>query len=511
MLLKNEIRKAICLTIFALFFVIGSHRSYALVRSSNDRSIVSSTAVDSICFPMGTGDNTDLTSFTMVFANNCGSDVPISNPLRIYQFDNANPQYTGTYSCNYWTGNCRSMGLWGGISVVPADRYVGGKITSSTDPNAFVWITQAVSSGSYPTHFDPSEYYLGCFMASNWGNALKVVGASSGAGYFDNSTSYGRVDVFGNHNGYYQYQLSDVKLPSYALNGETDIPTFLVSGSETPNLIDNTISVDLSGDLKLVGENYKATIKVMQNCTRSGYASYNNGNSPVVQIMVDANECLANSHVFESTPNYYEGALYCADPENSHWKADRVALPHPAYYSCTYPVSYCIYEQNCGYQNGVWFCEMNNKIKCGDLPTITLGTNTGGAGANIPEPTCTTLDVGCWIVWLGARIQNIFLGLFSFAGIDYNNITLAKDELGKRVPFSYANSIFAMDWSTPITSGTTPPTLVFAFATGGSYAFVPTLPLNSALGLIRPIVEVLLWLTLIVYIITRVRSLVLSL
>ena len=107
MLLKNEIRKAICLTIFALFFVIGSHRSYALVRSSNDRSIVSSTAVDSICFPMGTGDNTDLTSFTMVFANDSGSDVPISNPLRIYQFDNANPQYTGTYSCNYWTGNCR--------------------------------------------------------------------------------------------------------------------------------------------------------------------------------------------------------------------------------------------------------------------------------------------------------------------------------------------------------------------------------------------------------------------
>lgn len=472
MLLKYAKNYIIGLGCFVVLNLVCGTNAFAYTHAQGIKTAISSSAVDSALQSIGSGENNALTTLTIAVVNDSGSNVAItSGAFRVYYVDPLTEK--STYPAPHLDPDS--------IACNPSDRCTGSPINAITSGTGVVLITATFTGKTLSS----SYHYLIGYTAGNYGYLLKVVGSSSdvttGSCYYDNSMSYNRPDDYGDHDAYFINKCPNVEDLYFIINGAVPPPTMIVSGSGTLDTLNNTLTFDMSGDLYVVESNYYAKIDIFSNCTRSGYASYVS-QSPDVEIYAYGNECLTSTQ--NKGGGFYHAYEYCANTDTTTWKADEITLPHPANYSCDYPVTYCIYS-TAPYQTPTI-------VSCGTLETISPDVSP-------TDTTCTTFDVGC-------QIKKVMTDLFSFAGVNMGDITLASSELNARVPFAYTSAVFGMDWNSPTTSGTTPPTLAFAFATGGSYVYTPNVTLTNALNLIRPVIEVALWLMLVIYFITRVRS-----
>jgi hypothetical protein len=460
---------------FALAGSLTQGRVYAYTQQFS--TITSGSSVDCGMQTLGTGLSGSIDEVSIRVINDTANAVPINNPIRIVEYDDSN--YTCTYPCY---SNIISASSY---SYYPAGRYSGSSITAgSQEP---VQITASYSGKS----FNPSKFYTVGYMASNYGNRLKIQGINYdnwvyGQFRWDRTTSYCRIDQPFNFsatgNG-----LTDMY---FAFNDDIGYPYMVVSGSEVVDPLSNTVQVDLSGDFLQVDSGYSGYIQVKKVCTREGFPLIKTDIADV-HIRVNAT-CETETTTIGA--GFYYGYEYCDSPEDTHWKADRVSLPYPAGYSCEYPTEYCLYDEN------------GQPIRCGDFGNIILGTITSGSEYNVEEPPKSDP-----IAWLGWKIGQVLTDLFSFKNVDTNQFNILKANINNHVPFAYATTIFNSDWSSPVTSGSAMPSLAFTFATGGSYNYVPDGAVATVLGTIRPVLLIVLWLGLVTYIVFRVRELAHSL
>lgn len=477
-------------SVVLLFVVFGNNVAFGY--SQAEYSTVSSSVSASNIQVMGTGLSGNVDTIT-IFAN-VPSDTAINNGiLWLIEYDD------NSYTCTYPCGTNKTYST--AIAVSPSNRLNDNIISGGA---GVVEIT-----GNFSKTLNPSKYYALGYYGTDLSHKLKVYGSTSdtwanGSYRWGNDGNYPRVDALNTYsqtgNG-----LSDM---FFSINGELP-PTFLVSGSESVNILNGVVSVDLSGDLRVVDEQYYAKIKVWSVCSADGKAGYSS-QTPDVVVQVDAEDC--NTTTRKVSTGFYEGEEYCNATDTTTWSADRVELPYPSGYTCDYPVTYCIYQRQCEFisEFSGYSCADEIEIECGELGTIDLTTDTSGTDYTVDEPPKTD-PFG----WLGWKIGQIISDAFSFNGVDMSNVATIKNELSTRAPFAYATAIFGMDWSTSAGSST-PPAMTFAFASNGgglvdNYVYNSNSVVDNLLGLIRPVFSVGLWLSFIAYVVIRVRGLILTL
>ena len=468
-----------CAIIFVVLCVLLDNRN-ALAYTQNISAITSGSSVDCGIQLLGTGLSGNIDTLSIKVINDTSGGIPVDVPIRIVQYNDIN--YTCTYPC---TANIISASSF---TYDPPSRYSGGDITAgSQEP---VTITAHFSGKT----FNPTKFYTAGYMASNYGNRLKILGVNFdnwvyGMFRWDRTASYCRID---NPQAYTSAgTLLGLYDMYFAFNSDLGTPYLLPPTSESVDTLNHTVRANLSGDFLIAGSNYLGVVKASGICTSSAGLPTIHHDYADATIRIYARDCATSTRDLGS--GYYFGQDYCYSPQHTGWQARNVSLPYSDGYSCVYDYSYCLYNDETSY----------NAVVCGSLGTYELGNPT----ASIPAPTCDTLDVGCWIRWLGWKIGDTFTTLFSFNGVDASQFTILKDNINTHVPFAYATTIFNSDWSSPVTSGTAMPSLAFTFATGGSYNWIPDGAISNVLGTVRPVVSIVLWLGLVAYIVFRVREL----
>lgn len=498
--IMNFFKKVLVLITFCFISIsFFSRDAFAIVQY--DSSTIEGTARNAFFETLGTGLTGALNTFTIKVVNNSGSNVAINaGAFPIYEFNDSS--YQGAYPPTSYKWSPSS------IACNPSDRCTGFPITAITSGAGVVTVTGTFTSKT----FNASKYYIGGYFASNNGNVLKAVGSSTdlfaGSVWYDNSSSYARVDLFGAHGTYYANLLSTVSDLYFQVNGEVPDPGVSFTGDETVDILNHSITKSFSGDFYTVDDDYYADILVWRECTRTGYAS-DNSQSPIVHIRAEANDC--NTSSVMDSPGYYTASDYCVDPVNTAWSVDNVALEYPADYACIYPVTYTLYQRHCTFVSewSGYHCASPTVVSEGDLGTFTPEADTSGADSNVDEPAKT--DPLAWVAW---KIEQILRSLFGLDNVDMDRLVFVKDEAIKRVPFAYVNEIFTLDWSAPESSGSVVPSMVFAFATPETitdYTYNSDSVVSGVLALIRPLFTVVIWLIFLVYLVHRVRELVVRL
>jgi hypothetical protein len=474
--LTYELKK--CVGIIFAFSVIllanGTNRVYAYSQSLEN--ITSGSYVNCGIQLLGTGIDTDLHSVTIKVYNNTGGNVPVNGwSLQIYEYDDST--YTCTYPC---TLNQRSPDSW---TTIPSDRRSGDNVTSGSDP---FYIRAVWNTGT----LHPNKYYIIGYKANNSGNRLKIVGTDT------NAWAGGEFRWHYDQNNY--CRVDQPKTFSETGNGLQDMffsindavnPTVILSGSQPPDLTDQTIKLNLSGTMP-VGSQQRLDILGWSYCTKTGYASYHSTtpDAHITFYSTGNGTCLTSTE--DKGGGYYNGAGWCYSPYNSTWSATGIKFPYPNDgYTCQYPISYNLLT----YQNGNW-----TLTETGDITTLSTIPSGSGAGTD-----CSGLDTGSYIV---CKLKTLFSDAFGFQNIDTSIIGVLTDQLNAKAPFAYAMSVFAFDTTAPLTS-TSAPALTFVFATSApSYTWQPDAGTDTVLTAIRSVLSVLLWGLLVAYIVLRVRS-----
>lgn len=478
--IKNVFKPAIAILFVACLCLYG-RRDRVYAYSQNISTVVSGSSVDCGLQLLGTGLSGNIDTLSIKVINDTSGGISVNAPLRIVEYNDIN--YTCTYPCY---SNIISASSF---TYDPPARYSGGSITAgSQNP---VTITANFSGKS----FNPTKFYTAGYMASNFGNRLKIAGVDFdnwvyGMFRFDRTASYCRVDnpqaysTAGSVIGLYDMYFST--------DGDMGTPYLLTPTSESVDTLNHQVRVDLAGDFLIAGSNYLGIVKASSICTSSAGLPTIQHNFADATIRIYAKDCATSTRDLGS--GYYFGQDYCYSPQHTGWQARSVALPYPDGYQCVVDYSYCLYNDETSY----------NAVVCGDLGTFQLGNPT----ATIPAPTCDTLDVGCWIRWLGWKIGDTFYNLFSFNGIDNSQFSSISSSLDGKIPFAYARAVYLSNWSAPITAGTAIPSLTFNFIGSTSVQWIPDSLATGFFGSIRPIIVVALWVGLVVYVVVRVRGLV---
>jgi len=465
----------------AILLINGVGRVYAFDKGQAIGNTSSGSAYNALLQGIGAGDDdSEFETLEFKVLQDSGGDTPVNaGSFKVYELGT---DYKSTYPAPAIYPSS--------ITCSPSDRCTGSPISNMTSGSDPVYVTAHFNAGNF---LQSDHKYIIGYTANNFANRLKLYGSSGnvldeGSCYYDDSTSYGRVDVYGDHSAYYSNKCAGVEDIYFSFNGYFP-PSVIQSGSAVPNPLDQTATINLEGTMP-VDSSQRLDILVWSYCTKTGYASYHS-TTPDAHIEFYSNDC--QTETTDRGNGYYYGQGWCYDPYDTYWYADSIKVPFPTDgYTCEYPVSYNLYEL----KDGRW-----DIIETGDIGTI--GAITSGSSPDEPAPS----DPIAWLAW---KIKQILIDIFGFKNVDLSRVSILKDQLEQRAPFAYGMAVFAFDTTSPITSTSTPAlTMAFANINGSSmpsYTWNGNAGTDTMLTSVRSVVSILLWCGLVAYIVLRIRS-----
>ena len=250
------------------------------------------------------------------------------------------------------------------------------------------------------------------------------------------------------------------------------------------------VSMNLSGTTSTVSATMQCSIRMLERCTKSGYASKISSSS-VATIFLDA--LYTEQKTVDIGGGFYKG--YNWGGTDPTWIADNIHVPYNAGWSCDYPYSSV--------------CTDNGETFLDDFTSNPLMIATPSAGltnTEITEPEPT--NPLAWVVW---KIRQTAIELF----IPHDEVLRQYNQymtglVQTKAPLAYGNAVLALNWSSGSISSSAPTLHIPLTANAGGIIpdinWIAPAFFTTAMGYFRGALNIVLWLSFILYIIVRVRG-----
>jgi hypothetical protein len=292
--------------------------------------------------------------------------------------------------------------------------------------------------------------------------------------------------------GSYNNQQTTFYVDYLKLHIRYDIPNswlHVVSATASPSA--QFVSLNLEGTTATVSSTMQCTVSLLEQCTRQGYAS-KTSDTAIAHILLDG---LNTSTTTNDLGGGYYKAFGWGGTDNS-WVANNVHVPYNPNFECSYPYSIiCSDNHELAYIDDY---SRNNTL------IATPPANLTNTSLTEPEPT----NPLSWVVWKG---RQTLIDLF----IPHDNLIMQqKDYISQLVqtkaPIAYGNAVLALNWTSSQNSTATPTIhIALAHTEGGVIPDInwsaPTF-FVTAMATLRGALQVVLWMSFVLYIIIRVRG-----
>lgn len=250
------------------------------------------------------------------------------------------------------------------------------------------------------------------------------------------------------------------------------------------------LNLDLTGETATVSSNMNCAIRLLQYCSKSGYAMYKSDSS-VATIFLDSQ--YTGTETIDIGGGFYK-AFDWGGSDNT-WVANNIHVPYMPGWSCTYPYSIsCVVDGT-----EVYYDDYTNNSSL----IIEPPTNIMSQEFTEPEPD----NPLAWVIWkIRQMLFDAFVPHFSYSNLAYQ---MLMDNVQSKAPFAYAVALFNMDF-TVASSSATPPTITIPMTASHGLLedIVWTAPqsLIDFLAIIKNVITILLWLLFLLYLFVRIKS-----
>ena len=416
------------------------------------------------------------------YPNNCNGDF--SNCSNSYAQDT---NYS-TYNRNSTDGTLNlsgfSLGSVGspvtGVTVRLRGHYIGGASIHnvllavpafgglSAGCVANYTITLSGSDTTYTNTIPSSCFYSHTLVPSDFTSGLVLaVGTST--------------------NGSLTYYIDSVELQANYTSPTSSMN--IDSSSASPS--GQFVNLNLSGTTATVSSTMQCTVGLLERCKKSGYAGFLSP-STIANVLLDGSA--TNTTTIDLGGGYYKAHGW-GGTDNS-WVAENVHVPYNSGWTCDYPYSI--------------ICSDNHELSYMDdyshNSQFVATPSAGITNTEIVEPEPT--NPLAWVVW---KIRQTLIDLF----IPHDNVIMqetdyVKELIQTKAPIAYGNAVLALDWSTGAISTATP-SIHIALAHNEN-SMIPDINWTppdffiSTMNTIRGALDVVLWMSFVLYLVVRIRS-----
>lgn len=395
--------------------------------------------------------------------------------------------YSGGSSVQSWSGFTSGIGNYdlSGVTFRVRGHYIGSgtphslllNLTKTNDSNYFGNLSGDCSSLYTITPTGSDTDIVTTIPISCWYQHSLV--------YSDFVTETG-VNVTVSTNGSVTYYIDQIQIN---INYVTMSSSLSIDSSEaSPS--GQFVSLDLSGTTATVSSSMSCSVRLLERCTKEGYAGYTS-NSSVATILLENGP---NTSTIDIGGGYYKA--YDWGGNDNSWVAKGIHVPYNAGWSCDYP-----YSIICSDNHELVYLEdysTNSQFVATPSAGITNTTYTE------PEPS----NPLAWVVW---KIKQTLIDLF----VPHNNTVLQMGDyinglIQTKAPLAYGNAVLALDWSSESISTASPSIHIALTANNGGLIpdidWTPPPVFNTGMNMIRNAGGIILWLSFILYLIIRIRG-----